>query len=33
MNPDKEIMKDSVKIMAHIDGMNSGHFYNRVKDL
>jgi hypothetical protein len=31
MNPDIKINKDKVKIIAHIDGMNSGTNYIRLK--
>ena len=31
MNPDKEILKDTVKIIAHIDGANSGTTFMRLK--
>jgi len=32
MNPYFEINKDEVKIMGHIDAMNSRHIYRRIKD-
>ena len=32
MKPDKTIKRDHVKIMAHIDALNSKSLYRRIKD-
>jgi hypothetical protein len=32
MKPDKQIRGDQVRIMAHIDRLNSKSLYRRIKD-
>ena len=33
MNPDKGIINDNIKVMAHIDACNSPYTYMRIKSL
>ena len=33
MNPDKEIIKDQIKIMGHIDGHSSPYTFMQIKSL
>jgi hypothetical protein len=33
MNPDKEIMKDHIKVMGHIDKQDSPYVYMRIKSI
>mmetsp|Transcript_8101 Transcript_8101/g.13609 ORF Transcript_8101/g.13609 Transcript_8101/m.13609 type:complete len:98 (+) Transcript_8101:84-377(+) len=33
MNPDRQLAKDTIKIMAHIDPMNSKSTYMRLKNI
>lgn len=32
MNPDRQVKRDHVRIMAHIDPLNSKNLYRRIKD-
>jgi hypothetical protein len=33
LNPDREIKKDQIKVMVHIDPMDCNHQYMRIKSI